>query len=62
MKDFPKVTSVGVGSSSTNYGGSNAGGKIKGPPSTVPTFDVKRNMGGGSGGNKNKLPSGTYKA
>lgn len=61
MKDFPKVTSVAVGASSTNYGGASAGGKIKGPPHTVPTFDVKRNMGSG-GSNKNKLPSGTYKA
>jgi len=61
MKDFPKVTSVAVGSSSTNYGGSNSGGKVKGPPKTVPTLDPKSaGQGGGSGGRK--LPSGTYKA
>lgn len=54
MKDFPKVTSVAVGASLTNYGGSNAGGKIKGPPKTVPTLDPKSaGQGGGAGAKRN---------
>jgi len=59
MADLKKVTSVAVGSSQTNWGGGS--GKAKARHGTLPSFDVKRNQGS-SGSNKNKLPSGTYKA
>ena len=53
-----KVTSVGVNSSSTNYGGSNSGGKHK----AVGKSPRPAKVASGAGGGPSKLPSGTYKA
>lgn len=54
------VTSVAVGSSTTNWGGNNAGGKAKAKGKAArPNQPV--GVSGGGGGSR-KLPSGTYKA
>lgn len=53
-----KVNSVGVGSSSTDHGGKNAGGKHKAVGKTPRPAKVAS----GAGGGPSKLPSGTYKA
>lgn len=52
------VTSVAVGSSSTQWGGSNASGKAKKEGKTPRPAVAGSGMGGGS----RKLPSGTYKS
>lgn len=59
MADSKKVDSVPVGSSSTNYG---AVGGSKAKFNGSAPQNALRNMGGGAGGNKNKMSSGVYKA
>ena len=59
MADSKKVTSVGVGSSSTNWGGDGASGKAKGVGKTPrPLQPVGVSSGSGA---SRSLPSGTYK-
>lgn len=57
--DFPKVTSVGVNSSKTNWGDVGSKPSAKGK---VPRSPLASPGSSGQGGNKNKLPSGTYKS
>jgi len=53
-----KVNSVAVGTSSTDHGGKNAGGKHKAVGKTPRPAKVAQGAGSGS----RTLPSGTYKA
>ena len=59
MADSKVVTSVAVGSSSTNWG---SGGSKPGAKGKAPRSPLASPGSSGQGGNKNKLPSGTYKA
>ncbi len=56
--DFKKVSTQPINTSSTNYGGSNAGGKHK----AVGKVPRPAKVASGAGGGPSKLPSGTYKA
>lgn len=57
MADSTKVTSVAVGSSSTNFGGNGAAGKHKKSGKAPRPAKVAQGAGG-----SRTLPSGTYKA